>query len=344
MKSPLRSKRFVNKLLNCLDKMNLVPIAKPVRIRVECGGEEHISMDSLLEYFCCDDIEELYLNGSLNKFLSQSGKEMLPNCTNIFQIADVLYESNGEIKDEETLLLWWLQDKKYSRNIELFLEYLFSDKESDEDRIKQFTSYSNVSLKAFLGDFCFEKALSASNLTTRKTYLQLASEFGNKDAKTSLNEIEEAIKKDIEEKRRNTEYIKIIRLLIRKFDESYLSKYRFDDSWYYEYSLNWLLNELPGGTLEPFLWEHLFYFASVIAQCSDRKDLIQNVLNSFMLEIPEKATKADVKAILRNEIENAEYLQEPLKKDFRQLVSRGGRVQDVKRYLDSYYKQFGLWK
>lgn len=67
--------------------MNLVPIAKPVRIRVECGGEEHISMDSLLEYFRCDDIEKLYLNGSLNKFLSQCGKEMLPNCTTVFQIA-----------------------------------------------------------------------------------------------------------------------------------------------------------------------------------------------------------------------------------------------------------------
>ena len=101
---------------------------------------------------------------------------------------------------------------------------------------------------------------------------------------------------------------------------------------------------MPGGPLNPFLWEHLFYFASVIAQCSDRKDLVQNVLYNFKVEIPEKATKADVKAILRDEIENAEYLQEPLKKDFRQLVSRGGRVQDVKRSLYSFYKQFGLWK
>ena len=190
----------------------------------------------------------------------------------------------------------------------MFMEYQFSDKDSYEESIKELTSIRNEPLRAFLGTFCLGRSFSSSNLTTRKAYLQLASELGNKDAEASLNELEEENKKEEEERIRNTESIKTIKRLIRKFDESYLSKYTFfNESWYQEYSLNGLLDEMPGGPLNPFLWEHLFYFASVIAQCSDRKDLVQNVLYNFKVEIPEKATKADVKAILRDEIENAEY-------------------------------------
>lgn len=325
--------------------MILVPIAKSVRIRVECGGEEHTTIDSLLEYFSSDDIEKLYLNGSLNKFLKQSGKDYLPkDCTNVFQIADVLYESNGEIKDEETLLLWWLQDKKYSRNIKMFLEDLFYDKDNNKDFIKKLTSFSNVSLREFLGAFCFDKAFSASNLATRKKYLQIASEFGNTNANVRLREIEETLKYEEDEKKRDDENKDIIIPIMQEIDTRWLRRYSYSENYQFVSTLHVALYYFPKVQSSPYCREILFYLASVIALCYYQNDSMEKVLTTFLVDIPPKATKKDLVFLLRNEIENAKYIQEPLKKDFRRLASKGGRTSQVKMSLRSLYYQFGLWK
>ena len=325
--------------------MNLVPIAKSVRIRVECGGEEHTTIDSLLEYFSRDDIEKLYLNGSLNKFLKQSGKDYLPkDCTNVFQIADVLYESNGEIKDEETLLLWWLQDKKYSRNIKMFLEDRLYDKDNNKDYIKRLTSFSNVSLREFLGAYCFDKAFSVSNLATRKKYLQIASEFGNTNANVRLREIEETLKYEEEEKKRYDEDKDIIIPIMQEIDTRWLRRYSYSENYQFESTLNVALYYFPKVQSSPYCREILFYLVSVIALCYYRNDSMENVLTTFQVDIPQKATKTDLVFLLQNEIENAKYIQEPLKKDFRRLASKGGRTSQVKMSLRSLYYQFGLWK
>ena len=52
--------------------MTLIPIAKPVRIRIKSGGEEHSSLESLKRSFCIEDIKPL-LDGRLTRWLQRLG-------------------------------------------------------------------------------------------------------------------------------------------------------------------------------------------------------------------------------------------------------------------------------
>ncbi|MCI7009811.1 MAG: hypothetical protein MR919_12595 [Parabacteroides sp.] len=54
--------------------MTLIPIAKPVRIRIKSGGEEHSSLESLKRNFCLEDIKPL-LDGRLIRWLQRLGKK-----------------------------------------------------------------------------------------------------------------------------------------------------------------------------------------------------------------------------------------------------------------------------
>lgn len=56
--------------------MKLIPKAKPVKIRIKSGGEEHSSLDSLLHNFKVSDIEPL-LDGRLTRWLKQQRKNEL---------------------------------------------------------------------------------------------------------------------------------------------------------------------------------------------------------------------------------------------------------------------------
>lgn len=54
--------------------MKLIPKAKPVRIRIFSGGEEHASLESLRAHFDLDDLLPLFRNGSLLRWLNQIGE------------------------------------------------------------------------------------------------------------------------------------------------------------------------------------------------------------------------------------------------------------------------------
>ena len=56
--------------------MKLIPKAKPVKIRIKSGGEEHSSLDSLLHNFDISDIKPL-LDGRLVRWLKQQGENEL---------------------------------------------------------------------------------------------------------------------------------------------------------------------------------------------------------------------------------------------------------------------------
>lgn len=60
--------------------MKLIPKAKPVKIRIKSGGEEHSSLDSLLHNFNVSDIEPL-LDGRLVRWLKQQGENELAEVT-----------------------------------------------------------------------------------------------------------------------------------------------------------------------------------------------------------------------------------------------------------------------
>lgn len=56
--------------------MRLVAKAKPVKIRIKSGGEEHVSLESLKHNFCVEDIR-LLLDGRLTRWLKQRNEEAL---------------------------------------------------------------------------------------------------------------------------------------------------------------------------------------------------------------------------------------------------------------------------
>lgn len=53
--------------------MKLIPRAKPIRIRISAGGEEHSSLDAFLQQYDIESMLSLYKNGSLIRWLNQIG-------------------------------------------------------------------------------------------------------------------------------------------------------------------------------------------------------------------------------------------------------------------------------
>ena len=63
--------------------MELIPKAKPVKIRIKSGGEEHSSLESLKRNFNISDINPL-LDGRLARWLRQQGESALADATSQF--------------------------------------------------------------------------------------------------------------------------------------------------------------------------------------------------------------------------------------------------------------------
>lgn len=68
--------------------MKLIPKAKPVRIRISSGGQEHSSLDTLLENFDIESLLSLYINGSLSRWLNQIGAFNIADKLSKLQISD----------------------------------------------------------------------------------------------------------------------------------------------------------------------------------------------------------------------------------------------------------------
>lgn len=57
--------------------MKIIASAKPIRIRIMSGGEEHFSLDSLRHNFCVQDIFPLIIDKRLSRWLRQQNEEEL---------------------------------------------------------------------------------------------------------------------------------------------------------------------------------------------------------------------------------------------------------------------------
>ena len=57
--------------------MKLEPKAKPVRIRIESGGEEHSTLESLKRNFSVDDLKPAVEDRRLSRWLKQQGQNEL---------------------------------------------------------------------------------------------------------------------------------------------------------------------------------------------------------------------------------------------------------------------------
>ena len=130
--------------------MKLIPKAKPVKIRIKSGGEEHSSLDSLLHNFNVSDIEPL-LDGRLVRWLKQQGENELAEVTDRIDTSSLqtmyglmyfmkiffseFIEKNG-ICDLLALTESWLKSSSYRKNGEKLCSYitwyLFDNPESLE--------------------------------------------------------------------------------------------------------------------------------------------------------------------------------------------------------------------
>ena len=129
--------------------MKLIPKAKPVKIRIKSGGEEHSSLDSLMHNFDISDIKPL-LDGRLVRWLKQQGENELAGLVNgidassLQTVHGLMYlmkiffpeyiEKNG-INDLLALTESWLKSPFYRKNGENLCRDiigLFDDPESLE--------------------------------------------------------------------------------------------------------------------------------------------------------------------------------------------------------------------
>lgn len=128
--------------------MKLIPKAKPVKIRIKSGGEEHSSLDSLKRNFNIHDIQPL-LDGRLVRWLKQQGENELADMVSkvdasvadsihgvmyLMKIFFAEYIERNNISDVLELIKLWLKSSSYRKNGENLFYYitekLYNDSES----------------------------------------------------------------------------------------------------------------------------------------------------------------------------------------------------------------------
>lgn len=110
--------------------MKLISKAKPVKIRIKSGGEEHSSLDSLKRNFNISDIQPL-LDGRLVRWLKQQGENELTDVISkvnasvadsiqgvmyLMKIFFAEYIERNNICDVLELVKLWLKSPSYRKN------------------------------------------------------------------------------------------------------------------------------------------------------------------------------------------------------------------------------------
>lgn len=118
--------------------MKLIAKAKPVKIRIKSGGEEHTSLDSLKRNFNISDIVSL-LDGRLERWLYQQEEKELADVLKTTPIPDLNswqgimdfitiffsdYMGKNSLKDLKELIGQWSTSSIYKKNNDYLLNYL----------------------------------------------------------------------------------------------------------------------------------------------------------------------------------------------------------------------------
>ena len=118
--------------------MKLISKAKPVKIRIKSGGEEHSSLDSLKRNFNISDIQPL-LDGRLVRWLKQQGENELTDVISkvnasvadsiqgvmyLMKIFFAEYIERNNICDVLELVKLWLKSPSYRKNGENLFYYI----------------------------------------------------------------------------------------------------------------------------------------------------------------------------------------------------------------------------
>lgn len=104
--------------------MKLIPQAKPVKIRIKSGGEEHSSLDSLKRNFNISDIQPL-LDGRLVRWLKQQGDNELAETVNNFNPSS-LHTPNGVMEFMQVFFAEYLQLYSIDNVFKLIVSWLNS--------------------------------------------------------------------------------------------------------------------------------------------------------------------------------------------------------------------------
>ena len=125
--------------------MKLIPKAKPVKIRIKSGGEEHSSLDSLKRNFDIHDIQPL-LDGRLVRWMKQQGENELADMVSkvdasvadsihgvmyLMKIFFAEYIERNNINDVLELIKLWLKSSSYRKNGENLFYYITEELYND---------------------------------------------------------------------------------------------------------------------------------------------------------------------------------------------------------------------
>lgn len=107
--------------------------ARPVRIRIKSGGEEHSSFESLKRHFCVKDLLPSAKDGRLSRWLRQQGEDSVANCIDA---------QSNELPSTEDLT-----EQAYIKFVLAFFESDFNHPQisTKQDLLEQWntTSYAN---------------------------------------------------------------------------------------------------------------------------------------------------------------------------------------------------------
>ena len=136
--------------------MRIIAKAKPIRIRIKSGGEEHFSLDSLRQNLNVQDLWPLIKDNRLSRWLRQLGETELAHSVEslineeldehaYFYVLKLFLKErfdNSQIHDIYSLFGYWHDcEKRTSKNYDSLRKYLLSQYEGAKFIFKQ---YANV--------------------------------------------------------------------------------------------------------------------------------------------------------------------------------------------------------
>lgn len=151
--------------------MRIIAKAKPIRIRIKSGGEEHSSLDSLRQNLCVQDLWPLIKDDRLSRWLRQLGevdlahaidivpKEQL-DCSTYFRILSLFmkedFVGHGITELYSLFSFWHDNEMRGSKSYNDLRNYLFSQYNGAKFLFKQYANeFSN---EEWWNTFCnFEK-------------------------------------------------------------------------------------------------------------------------------------------------------------------------------------------
>ena len=133
--------------------MRIIAKAKPIRIRIKSGGEEHFSLDSLCRNLCVQELWPLIKDHRLSRWLMQLGEVDLAHEIDALSESQLDFSTYSKVlviflKDDlvgrhvtelYTLFSFWYDcEKKNSKNYDSLRKYLLSKYEGAKFVFKQY--------------------------------------------------------------------------------------------------------------------------------------------------------------------------------------------------------------